>query len=147
MHEGREDLDDSKSCRGTESYGFTKEQYEHLVNLLATPSGSTSKVVSHVTSHTTSGISRISYSLHHSKIGSWIVDSGASDHICSSLKFYDSYNSISPVNIKLRNGHLAVARLVLLSFHQDLLAKMFCLCLNSVSICYLYLNYAKIIIA
>ena len=132
IHEEREDLDDSKSCKGTESYGFTKEQYEHLVNLLATPSGSTSKVASHVTSHVTSGISRISYSLHHSKIGSWIVDSGASDHICSSLKFYDSYNSISLVNIKLPNGHLAVARFSgIVKFSPGLVGKNVLLCLNS----------------
>jgi hypothetical protein len=36
VHEEREDLDDSKRCKGSDSFGITKEQYEQLVNLLQT---------------------------------------------------------------------------------------------------------------
>lgn len=78
-------------------------------------------LASHVTNHTTSGITRVSYSLNHSNIGSWIVDSGASDHICSSFRFFDSYNSITPVNIKLPNGHMAIYGTV--QFSPGLVAK------------------------
>jgi len=65
---------------------FTKEKYDQLVNLFqssgsnANQHASSSKVnlASHVTNHVTSCISRVSYSLNHSNIGSWIVDSNAS---------------------------------------------------------------------
>ena len=108
--EDKDDVDDSKSIRGHDtSYGFTKDQYEQLVNLLQTQQASSSKV-NHVSNHVTSGISRVSYSLNHSLIGSWIVDSGASDHICASLKAFDNYNSIIPVHIKLPNGNMAIAK-------------------------------------
>ncbi|GAU45704.1 hypothetical protein TSUD_86800 [Trifolium subterraneum] len=43
--------------------------------------------------------------------GSWIIDSGASDHICGSLHWFDSYNQIKPINIRLPNGHLTVAKI------------------------------------
>jgi len=105
MHEERVDIDDSRSVRGTESYGFTKDQYEQLVNQLqssgsaANQSASSSKV--NLVSHVTSGTAKFSSSLNHSNIKSWIVDSGASDHICSSLRVFYSYASITPVHIKL----------------------------------------------
>lgn len=38
-------------------------------------------------------------------IGPWIVDSGPSDHIYSSIKFFDTYKKIILVNIRLPNGH------------------------------------------
>jgi len=81
MNKEREDMEDSKSCRCNDSFGFTKEQYNQLINLLQTQHASSTKVslASHVTSHMTSGISRVSYSLNHSNIGSWIVDSSASN--------------------------------------------------------------------
>ena len=110
VHEEREDLDDSKSCKGSDSFGITKEQYEQLVNLLQTQKSSSSKV-NHVTNHVTSSISTLSYALNHCSFGSWIVDSGASDHICSSIKAFHSYQSIKLVHIKLPNGNMAIAKL------------------------------------
>jgi hypothetical protein len=113
-NEEREDLDDSKSCKGNSntkpSFGITKEQYEQLVTLLQSQQASSSKVnLSHVTNHVTSGITRLSsYSMNHSSFGTWIVDSGASDHICSSIKFFVSYASIIPVHIKLPNGNMVM---------------------------------------
>jgi hypothetical protein len=43
--------------------------------------------------------------------GSWILDSGASDHICGSLKWFDSYNQISPITIRLPNGQISIAKI------------------------------------
>jgi len=43
--------------------------------------------------------------------GSWIIYSGASDHICGSLNWYDSYSQINPINAKLPTGHLTIAKL------------------------------------
>ena len=128
-NEEREDLDDSKSCKGNSntepSFGITKEQYEQLVTLLQSQQASFSKVnLSHVTNHVTSGITRLSYTMNHSSFGTWIVDSGASDHICSSINFFDSYASIIPVHIKLPNGNMAIAKFFgTVTFSPGLVAK------------------------
>lgn len=53
---------------------------------------------------------RVFYSLIHSNIGSWIVDSGASDHICSSIRLFGAYQQIMLLNIKLPNGHMPIAK-------------------------------------
>lgn len=116
MNEENEDADDSKSCTGDDNYGFTREQYDQLVHflhaLILTHNSSTRKMnhVSHNNNHTTSGITRISYTFNHSNLGSWIVDSGASYHICSSMRFFDDYKRISSVNIRLPNGKMVVAK-------------------------------------
>lgn len=124
-----EDVDDSKSCRGNESYGFTKEQYDQLVHLLHASNSnrnvSTSKVnhVSHYNKHTSIGITQISYYFNHSNIGSWLVDSGASDHICSSMRFFGDYKKIVQVNIILINGQMAIAKHVnIAKFSPELIA-------------------------
>jgi len=36
---------------------------------------------------------------------SWIIDSGATDHICSSLTHFTSYHQINPISVKLPNGN------------------------------------------
>jgi hypothetical protein len=43
--------------------------------------------------------------------GSWILDSGVSDHICGSLHWFDSYNQISPITNRLSTGHLSLAKI------------------------------------
>jgi len=40
-----------------------------------------------------------------SSFGSWIIDSGATDHICSSLIHFTSYHQINPIFVKLPNGN------------------------------------------
>lgn len=65
---------------------------------------------SYANQHITSDMSRISHSLNHLNIGPWIVDSGLSDHIYSSIKFFDTYKKIILVNIRLPNGHRAMER-------------------------------------
>jgi hypothetical protein len=108
------DLDETRSYRGNESYGFTKDQYEKLVNLLqsnASTSASTSTSANaaqvNVIQHHQTGIA---YSLSNSTYGSWIIDSGASDHICSSLSFYDTYHAITPIQVKMANGSISYAK-------------------------------------
>lgn len=100
---------------------LTREQYDKLVNLLqsttvAQPSASTSQV-NLVTQYGTtsfekpkSGISHVFSSLSSSCLGSWIIDSGASDHICFSLKCFTNYEPIEPVNVKLPNGQFSIAK-------------------------------------
>lgn len=92
----------------------------HLLSSLGNSGASFSKVnmESHASHHVTSSISKISQSLNHVNIGYWIVDSGDTDHICSSMKLFYSYQLIAPVNIRLPNDHMAMekySRIVTLS--------------------------------
>jgi len=40
---------------------------------------------------------------------SWIIDSGATDHICSSLTYFTSYHQINPTYVKLPNGNQVIS--------------------------------------
>jgi len=44
-----------------------------------------------------------------SSFSSWILDSGATDHICSSLTYFTSYHQINPIFVKLPNGNQFIA--------------------------------------
>jgi len=44
-----------------------------------------------------------------SSFSSWILDSGATNHICSSLTHFTSYNQINPIFVKLSNGNQVIA--------------------------------------
>jgi len=44
-----------------------------------------------------------------SSFSSWILDSDATDHICSSLNYFTSYNQINPIFVKLPNGNQVIA--------------------------------------
>jgi len=39
----------------------------------------------------------------------WIIDSGATNHICSSLTYFTSYHQIDPIYVKLPNGNQVIA--------------------------------------
>ena len=39
----------------------------------------------------------------------WIFDSRATDHICSSLTYFVSYSQIKPIQVKLPNSHIVLA--------------------------------------
>jgi hypothetical protein len=47
--------------------------------------------------------------MHSSSSGSWIIDSGATDHICSSVKWFHSHKKIIPITVRLPNGPCLVA--------------------------------------
>lgn len=40
----------------------------------------------------------------------WIIDSGVTYHICTSLKWFDSYEKIHLVSVKLPNGNMTAAQ-------------------------------------
>jgi len=44
-----------------------------------------------------------------SSFSSWILNSGATDHICSSLTHFTSYHQINPIFVKLPNGNQVIA--------------------------------------
>jgi len=44
-----------------------------------------------------------------SSFSSWIIDSCATDHICSSLSHFTLYHQINPISAKLANGNQVIA--------------------------------------
>ena len=44
-----------------------------------------------------------------SSFSSWLIDSDATDHICSSLTYFTSYHRINPISVKLPNGNQVIA--------------------------------------
>jgi len=95
-HEG------SRSEVHSQHIGFTPEQYQTLLTLLqmSKSSDNVSNQISDIPSNTTTHIGNkfLSY------FSSWIIDSGATDHICSSLSHFTSYHQINPISVKLPNG-------------------------------------------
>jgi len=104
--------------------GLTQEHYNHLVSLLQQSqllaSGTTSSppTSNHITSATSfssssvphthtptppSGISIIFSCALSDSSHDWLLDSGANEHICSSLHYFTSYHPIKPVLVHLPN--------------------------------------------
>jgi len=50
---------------------------------------------------------------------SLILDSGAIDHICSSLTHFTSYHHINPIYVKLSNGNQVIAHYCETIFHNQ----------------------------
>ena len=57
------------------------------------------------TTHYTQNI----FSTTHKHLIPWIIDSGATDHITSSLDYFTSYSKIKPIKINLPNGDSVTA--------------------------------------
>jgi len=96
-HEG------SKSEVESQPIGFTPEQYQTLLALLqqVKSSDNVSSQVSVIPSNMTTQTGN----RFISSFSSWIIDSGATDHICSSLTYFTSYHQIDPIYVKLPNGN------------------------------------------
>jgi hypothetical protein len=116
------DVDDVRSIKGSDSYTLTKAQYEKLVNLLQSSAsaqnassstqvnGASTSNLGNVTVMNHQGNTNAAYSYSHSSYGAWIIDSGASDHICSNITLFDDYHDITPIQVKMPNGTIAHAK-------------------------------------
>ncbi|WVZ21680.1 hypothetical protein V8G54_009002 [Vigna mungo] len=95
---------------------ITPQQYQHLIDLLQqqTQLGSSTNT-SHINqigttfSPNTSFIGNMLPISHVTNHITWIIDSGASDHVSSSLNLYSSYKAIDPITVKLPNGQQTIA--------------------------------------
>jgi transposase InsO family protein len=100
----------AEASSSSSSAGITQEQYTHLVSLLQqsnlNASASTPVSSNHVTSHpsTSAGINTISSNSLHVINPIWLIDSGANEHICSSLQFFSDIHDIPPMHVNLPNG-------------------------------------------
>ncbi|CAJ2642469.1 unnamed protein product [Trifolium pratense] len=98
---------------------ISQEQYDKLMSLLQhsnlapnSVSASSNQVGSSMNIDHTSVIHKgINLSSHNACVlSTWIIDSGASHHICNSLNWFQSYIEIKPISIKLPNGNSAIAK-------------------------------------
>jgi hypothetical protein len=109
---------DTRGLSATPS--FTQEQYDKLINLIQSSTIAQCYVPmtsNQVSSFHTAGPSSagkqgndysnfcFSFSCHNIALDTWILDSGASHHICASLHWFHSYSEINPMVIKLPNGN------------------------------------------
>lgn len=96
------------------SVGLTPEQHKALMTLLQQseiqPHHSTNQITTTFPSSsmnkTSGNICAIS-KLHKSNC--WILDTGATDHVCCSLSKFQTYKRIKPISVKLPDGSQVVA--------------------------------------
>nr|KYP54541.1 Retrovirus-related Pol polyprotein from transposon TNT 1-94 [Cajanus cajan] len=106
---------DQKQEKQMREIKLTNQQYEALMAVLQQQGGNLASNASHVNQvGTTSGLSisqagnsvlTVTCNISKENNNSWILDSGATDHVVSSLHLYSEYRKISPILVKLPNGH------------------------------------------
>lgn len=89
----------------------------HQSSLVSSASSSASSI--HVTSHpaihsqheaSSSGINTIFSNSLNVEAPIWLIDSSANKHICSSIQFFSSFYSISPIHVNLPSGHSVIVK-------------------------------------
>ncbi|KAK2366753.1 putative mitochondrial protein [Trifolium repens] len=89
--------------------GFTQEQIQGIMSLLSTASVAASSQTTPVASTNLISSHHVNYvTTPGSPSHPWIIDSGATDHISSSLSYFTTYRTIKPIPINLPNGQQAI---------------------------------------
>ena len=111
--EGKAKYDQIPSQESQELVRFSPEQYKALLALIQQPSAENSASikpqVASISSCPNNDTTGIVLSCEKANSASWILDSGATDHVSSSLTNFHSYHQINPITVKLPNGHLVYA--------------------------------------
>lgn len=89
---------------------MTKEDYQYLINLLHSSKHDSTSAINTVSKpsssdtshHMVSGVTKSGN--YVSPFFTWILDSGASDHICLYIECFSNQKLIPPVSVKLPNG-------------------------------------------
>ena len=100
---------------------ISQEQYSQLINLLQQtnllsqlPNSATNvnSTTNHISTYESTGNSQVLIASCSTsrKPDFWIIDSGANDHVCSSLHWFSSLHKIKPVNVCLPNGAIVIAK-------------------------------------
>ncbi|XP_019462961.1 PREDICTED: uncharacterized protein LOC109361887 [Lupinus angustifolius] len=115
--EGQQQQTGSKNDQDGTIFGLTQQQYQGLVNMLQQNNSIVPKHEDHNVGHVSNVMSIVlgyykteesgnfGTTLTHNN-SSWILDSGATDHICSNLALYSVYYKIRPIKVRLPNGNL-----------------------------------------
>ncbi|WVZ13928.1 hypothetical protein V8G54_011494 [Vigna mungo] len=95
----------------TETIQITPQQYQILAELFNKSESNAPNVhinqVGTLSTNTSPG--NIVSALHVHSDNTWLLDSGATGHICISLKFFSFYQKITPISITLPNGKILQA--------------------------------------
>nr|KYP61688.1 hypothetical protein KK1_016196 [Cajanus cajan] len=113
------DLDQQQAIPN-QDYRFTPQQYQILMGLIQhstnSSSASPSSHINHVgsvsscsTQPSPSPSTFFSTSVSTYNLTSWVIDSGATDHISSSFSHFFSYRSINPIVVKLPTSQQVLA--------------------------------------
>ncbi|CAJ2645067.1 unnamed protein product [Trifolium pratense] len=87
---------------------FSTEEYQALMSLLKSstkPAGEGPSQVHNVTRCVASSYSD-KQGTNPNFLDMWILDSGATDHVCASLSLFTAYKEVSPIPVKLPNGSI-----------------------------------------
>lgn len=93
-----------------QNLALSREHYQYLISLLhankqdhnSNVSSFTKPSTSDSTQYVVSSITPSGIPLTSSFL--WILDSGASDHVCPYIHFFSTYKKINPITVKLPNG-------------------------------------------
>ncbi|XP_073223517.1 uncharacterized protein [Cicer arietinum] len=111
------DNDDQKSSCADDSLGgfphsgFTTEQKKALLALLHTSQTSSSHVVNHLSNSSHTGSFSFPHISNIINTQSWILDTGATNHVCYSDTLFQSLKRIKPVRIRLPNDCTIITEL------------------------------------
>ena len=84
------------------NFGFTPEQHKAILALLQKSNNQSTHNINQITSVNQTGTSCIVSNV--SKPNYWILDTGATYHVCYSLSEFQRYNRIKPIIINLPDG-------------------------------------------
>jgi len=94
-----------------EKFSLTSEQHKALLELLQNSSTLPSHSLNHITTTPASRTGIICTIPILPKPDAFILDSGATDHVCHSLKKIQCMKRVAPINIKLPNGSIVSTNL------------------------------------
>ncbi|RHN38558.1 putative RNA-directed DNA polymerase [Medicago truncatula] len=89
---------------------LSRTEYQYLINLLKSfklESSTGKSITNDTSSHMVSSIAKTGKSLYHPCI--WILDSGASDHVCPFIQSFTTIFKIKPILVSFPNGNLLFA--------------------------------------
>lgn len=98
--------EDQTQDRSLNPISFTPDQHKSLLTLLQQSSLSSSHIVNHLISQPKSNIGIIFSLPHHVTLEDFILDTGATDHVCFSKTKFTCLKIISRIIVKLPNRSL-----------------------------------------
>ncbi|PNX55486.1 hypothetical protein L195_g049115, partial [Trifolium pratense] len=90
---------------------FSSQEYQALMALLKSNSQNAGEGTSQVNSITkviASSYCNDKQGIGFTPLNTWILDSGATDHICASLSLFTSYRQVKAIPVKLPNGNTVI---------------------------------------
>lgn len=94
----------------TGKLSFTSEQHKALLALLQNSNTLPSHSVNHMTTNSPLGTSIICTIPTLIKLETFILDTGANDHVCYSRKKIQCLTRVNPIKIKLPNGSIILCQ-------------------------------------